>query len=121
MHYLIWDARRVAVALHQGVNEMGCIMTNITLNLYHDELETVKEVEHLKAALAGVKVAFRERDHVFREACPSTSASSSSISFGDFDANHFTSAIGPSLIWTSWGGAGLSVSVTSLYVSWENL
>jgi len=55
MYYLIWDDMRVAVALHKGVNEMGYIMTNITFNLYHGELE---EVEHLKAALAGVKVVF---------------------------------------------------------------
>lgn len=94
MHYLIWDARRVAIALHKGVDEMGCIMTNITLNLYHGELEKAEEVEHLKAALAGVKVAFRERGHVFREAGPSMSTPGSSISCGDFDTDLFTSFIG---------------------------
>jgi hypothetical protein len=120
MHYLIWDARRVAVAFHKGVNEMGGIMINITLNLYHGELEEVEEVEHLKAALTGVKVVFRERGHIFREAGPSTSAPGSSIICGDFDVDLFTSAIDLSLIWTSWSGADLSISVTSLSVSWEN-
>jgi len=93
---------------------MGCIMTNITLNLYHGELE---EVEHLKAALAGVKVAFREREHVFKEAGPSTSTLGSSISCGDFNIDLFTSFVGPFLIWTSWGGTDLSISITSPSVS----
>ena len=59
MHCLIWDARKVTVTLRKGVDEMRCIITDITFNLYHGELEKVEEVEHLKVALVGVKVAFR--------------------------------------------------------------
>jgi len=62
------------MTIREGVDEIRCIVANITLNLYCGGLQ---EVEHLEVALPEDKTAYHGS---VRDACPSTSIPDSSMS-----------------------------------------
>jgi hypothetical protein len=43
-------AQKAVIVIHEGVDDMGCVVTNTTLNLCCGRLQ---EIEHLEAALTG--------------------------------------------------------------------
>jgi hypothetical protein len=53
---LVWEAQKAATTISEGVNEMGRIVANTTLNLCFGILQEVGEVE---ATLAEDKIAYR--------------------------------------------------------------
>ena len=65
---------------------MGRAMANNTLDLCRRGLQEAGEAEHLDAALADDEIAFREWGHVVRDAGPSTSVPSPSMSWEDDSA-----------------------------------
>jgi len=71
---LVREAHTILMTIREGVDEIGCIMANITLNLYYGGLQ---EVERLEVALPEDKTAYRGS---VRDACPSTSIPDSSMS-----------------------------------------
>jgi len=60
------------MTIHEGVNEMGYIITNITLNLCHNGFQEVIEVERLEMTLTKYKIVYCESD---RDADPSINVS----------------------------------------------
>ncbi|GFZ19340.1 hypothetical protein Acr_28g0000450 [Actinidia rufa] len=97
--------------LHEGVDEMGCVMANNTLDLCRHGLQEAGEAEHLDVTLAEDEIAFREQGYVFRNAGPSTSVPSTSMSWDN------SSAPGPS---SSWSGGDPSTTAPSNSTRWGN-
>ena len=62
---------------------MGRVRANTTLDLCRCGLQQVGEAEHLDATLANDEITFRERGQVFRDAGPSMSIPSTSMSWDD--------------------------------------
>jgi hypothetical protein len=94
------------MTIHEGVNEMGYIMTNTTLNLCHNEFQEVREVERLEVTLTKYKIVYCESD---RDAGPSISVPCL-----------FTNVPGP---FTSYGDIGpphTYMDVTDLFSSWTS-
>jgi len=46
------------VVIHEGVNEIGCALTNNMLNLCCGGLREIEEAKHLEVALAKDKIAY---------------------------------------------------------------
>lgn len=55
---MVREAQKAATTISESVNEMGCIVANITLNLCFGILQEVGEVEHLEVALAEDEIAY---------------------------------------------------------------
>ena len=52
--------RKTTITIHESVNEMGCIVTNITLDFYHGGLHKVKKVVFFKVALVKDEIVYHE-------------------------------------------------------------
>ncbi|PSS29905.1 Serine/threonine-protein phosphatase 7 long form like [Actinidia chinensis var. chinensis] len=109
VYYLLWETRKAASTLREGVDEMGHAMANNTLDLCRYGLQEAGEAKHLDPALAEDEIAFRERGQVFRDAGPSTSVPSTSMSWKN------GSVPGPS---SSWGGGDPSTTTPSHSTRW---
>ncbi|GFZ09163.1 hypothetical protein Acr_20g0009710 [Actinidia rufa] len=111
VYYFLWETRKVASTPREGVDEMGRVRANTTLDLCRRGLQEAGEVEHLDAALVEDEIVLQEWGQIFRDAGPSTSVSSTSMSWDN------GSAPGPSLIRS---GRDPSTTAPSQSTRWDN-
>ncbi|KAJ6858479.1 hypothetical protein NC652_040921 [Populus alba x Populus x berolinensis] len=74
-----------ATTIREGVNEIGHIVLNTTLNLYRDGLQEVGEVERFEAALTKDEIAYYES---VKDVGSSTSDLGPSMSWDDIGHPH---------------------------------
>ena len=103
---MVYEAWKATTTIREGVNEIGHIVVNTSLNLYHDGLQEVGEVKRLETTLAKDEIAYCES---VEDVGPSTSIPSSS-----------TSDLGSSMSWDDIGPSHTYMDITNTSSSWTS-